>query len=144
MRDKSSCLKFINIPVAFASSLDGIELDFGPAATGWVLRLLCDCASAQARDPYYFLPITTERDYRALAARAHIPDPETCRRLVKALEEEGFLQIAKIGDKTLFTFRMVIEDETRLRMRAEQLSRAGRKGAKARWQNEEGGDGEEG
>lgn len=136
MRDKSSCLKFINIPVAFPASLDGIELDFGPAATGWVLRLLCDCASAQARDPYYFLPITTERDYRALASRAHIPDSDTCRRLIEALDEEGFIRVAKVGDKSLFSFQMILEDEARLRMRTEQLSRAGKKGAKARWQND--------
>ncbi len=137
MIDKSNCLKYVSLPIAFAQSLDVVEVLFGAEAPGWVLRMICDCASSQTRDPYYFIPIGSECDYTVLARRCHIPDVEVCKKLIRALKEEGLVRIESIDDRQFFTFGLILEDQARLTEKTRRLREAGRKGARARWGKDE-------
>lgn len=130
-------IRYVSLPVAFEQSLDGISYDYGDDGLGKVLRLLCACASQQAKKPFYMIDVTGDRGWALLARKLGFDVVTDCIRFVTDLRAEGLCDIAKDGNHEYLHCPVVDGSVDGYRARVERSKRA----AEARWEKKsEGGE----
>lgn len=128
-------LRYVNLPITFDQSLDGIAYDYGDEGLGRVLRLVCACASQQAREPFYMINVTGERGWTLLARRLGFDSIKECMEFVSDLRAEGLCEIVNDGNREYLGCFVVNDGIEGYRRRCERAQKA----AEARWAKKDGG-----
>lgn len=122
-------LRYVNLPITFDQSLDGIAYDYGDEGLGRVLRLVCACASQQASEPFYMLNVTGERGWTLLARRLGFDSIKECMAFVSDLRAEGLCEIVNDGKREYLGCFVVNDGVEGYKRRCERAQKA----AEARW-----------
>lgn len=132
-------LSYINLPITFDQSLDGIAYDYGTAGLGVVLRLLCACASQQSKKPEYMLDITGERGWKLLTNRLCLDSVEECVKFITDMRSEGLCELVKCGEREYLTCPVVTAGVDNYKDKRDRAKNA----ANVRWNKKKDGKGGE-
>lgn len=134
-------LRYVNLPITYDQALDGIAYDYGEEGLGRALRLVCACASQQAKEPFYMLNVTGEKGWTLLAHKLNFASVSECMGFISDMRSEGLCEIVKDGEREYLGCSVVNDGVKGYKTRCERS----RKAAEARWgKKDEGGEADQG